>query len=111
MSDLSGELAYFPSRDLFVDTRTVTDQPSTGYLPLSDAAEYLGVSERLLQREVQHRRLAAFKPCRGVLRFRAEDLDEWMMRGRIEATAPTLAELEVTMRPMQARRRSTRRSA
>lgn len=82
-----------------------------GYLSLAEAAEYVGVSERTLQREVQHRRLTGYRPCRGVWRFRRDDLDEWMLRGRIEATEPTAAQAAISMNPMRTRRRRVPRTA
>lgn len=81
------------------------------YLRLSEAATYLNVSERLVEREVHEGRLAAFKPAPRVLRFRAADLDAWMERGRVDvADAPVAAAVRVG-RPLQARRRSAPRTA
>ena len=82
----------------------------SGYLNAQQAAEYLGVSERLVRREVSEGRLAAFKPLAGVVRFHREDLDAWMRQGRIEATQPALGEQIVQMAPIRARRRSRPRS-
>lgn len=83
----------------------------SGYLTSRQAAAYLGVSERLVRREVSAGRLAAFKPLHGVVRFHRDDLDAWMRKGRIEATQPVVGEQIVQMAPIRARRRSRPRSA
>lgn len=92
-------------------TRMSEQTAKQGYLRLSEAASYLGVSERLVEREFHEGRLVGFKPTPRVLRFRAADLDAWMERGRVDAAdAPVAAAVRVG-RPLQARRRSAPRTA
>lgn len=55
-----------------------------GLLNRAQAAEYLGVSERHIQRLWEERRLAAVKVGRFV-RWRREDLDAFIESSRIEA--------------------------
>lgn len=74
-------------------------------------AANLGVSERLGRREFSARRLAGYKPCRGVFRFHREDVDARVAADRIEATRPMPAQQVVQMAPIRARRRSGRRQS
>lgn len=84
---------------------------TNGYLRLKDAAAYLAVSERLVEREFQAGRLGGFKPSPRVLRFRRSDLDAWMERGRVEVLDDRqISAAQSTAKPIRARRRSVRRS-
>jgi excisionase family DNA binding protein len=55
---------------------------STPWLTISEAAEYVRASVPTLRREVARGALRAYRiGGRLALRFRAEDLDDWLRRG------------------------------
>ena len=54
------------------------------WLRLAAAAEYLGISERSLERLVADRRITFYKPVR-VLLFDPDDLDAFLEKERVPA--------------------------
>jgi excisionase family DNA binding protein len=69
--------------------RPTAGAPSSTRAPLSlvEAAEYLNVSERFVRRLVAERRIPYMKVGR-LLRFRADDLDQFLERCRVEPATP-----------------------
>jgi excisionase family DNA binding protein len=51
------------------------------YYTLKEAADYLQVSERTIQRATKSGRLVAYKPSRNLIRFRRSQLDAFMESG------------------------------
>ena len=69
--------------------RPTAGAPSSTRTPLSivEAAEYLNMSERFVRRLVAERRIPYLKVGR-LLRFRADDLDQFLERCRVEPATP-----------------------
>src|SRR4030067_2823153 len=55
---------------------------TAGYLPIADAARYVGRSPRWIRRRISQ--IAHFRPEGGALPFPAEDLDAYLDRFRSE---------------------------
>ena len=68
-------------------------------LTITQAAEYLNVSERFMRRLVAERRVAYHKVGK-LLRFRSQDLDDFLESGRVE---PPSTLLRRSTRPWQSR--------
>ena len=71
--------------------------PADTPLTILQAAEYLNVSERFMRRLVAERRVAYHKVGK-LLRFRSQDLDDFLESGRVE---PPRQALPKTRRPWQ----------
>lgn len=68
---------------------------TAGYLPIADAARYVGRSPRWIRRRISQ--IAHFRPEGGALLFRAEDLDAYLDRFRIEPSQPVAADVDLDM--------------
>lgn len=73
MSETANKLAQ-----MAVETTT----PVSKFLTFAQAADFMGISKSSLYKLTSKREIPYYKPTGKALYFLAEDLEEWMSRGR-----------------------------
>jgi excisionase family DNA binding protein len=64
----------------------------SGWLSISEAADYLKLSQSFIRKQVRHQRIPFARPGGKVLRFRRLDLDRWLESNGCGGESPHLTQ-------------------